>query len=320
MILPKVAENAVSFTGRDRVCMNSQMKADMMLLLVVMAWGFSFLMLDMSAEVLGAFTLNSWRFLIAFAVAAVVAAPRLRGISRITLKYSLLIGVIMVSLFTALTFGMQNTVLQNAGFLCGLTVLFTPILSSIAYRRLPDRKLGLVALMCVAGIALLTLTESFTINYENLPGDLLCSLCAFLYAIHLLVTEKAVKTEGVDAFQLGVLQLGVTGLCSLALALCLENVTAPPTPKIWGAVLFLAIVCTGMAFIIQTVAQKYTTASHVGVINCLETVFAGIVAYVFGGSEFTPKAIAGALLIVLAIFVMEIDFGRLFRKRETEAG
>lgn len=293
--------------------MTNQTKADMMLLLVVMAWGFSFLMLDISASALGAFTLNTWRFLIAFAVAVAVSGRRLRHVSRATAKYGVLIGLIMICMFTSLTFGMQNTVLQNTSFLCGLTVLFTPILSSIVYRTLPDKKLGLVAVMCIVGIALLTLTESFSIDYNNLPGDLLSIVCALLYAVHLLVTEKAVKTEGVDAYQLGVLQLGVTGAVSLVLALALEDMRLPPTPKIWGAVLFLAIVCTGMAFIVQTVAQKYTTASHVGVINCLETVFAGIVAYAFGSAELTLKSVVGGLLIVSAIFVMEIDFGRLFR-------
>lgn len=295
--------------------MSNQLKADLMLLLVVLAWGFSFLMLDMSAEVMGPFTLNSWRFLVAFAVAALVAGRRLRGVSRPTLKYSLILGGIMISLFTALTFGVRNTVLQNTGFLCGLTVLFTPILSALVYRKPPERKLWLVVVACMIGIALLTLTESFSINHENLLGDALCVLTAFLYAIHLLVTEKAVRTEGVNAFQLGVLQLGVTGACSLLLALSLEDIAAPPTPKIWAAVLFLAVACTAMAFIIQTVAQKYTTASHVGVICCLETVFAGIVAYVFGGSVFTPKEVAGAALIVVAVFVMEVDVGAIFRKK-----
>jgi drug/metabolite transporter (DMT)-like permease len=33
-----------------------------------------------------------------------------------------------------------------------------------------------------------------------------------------------------------------------------------------GSVLFLSIFCTGLAFIIQAVAQQYTSANHVGVI------------------------------------------------------
>ena len=45
--------------------------------------------------------------------------------------------------------------------------------------------------------------------------------------------------------------------------------------------IFLSVFCTGVAFIIQAVAQQYTTAAHVGIIFTLEPVFSGIVAFIF---------------------------------------
>ena len=294
---------------------SNQLKADLMLLVVVLAWGFSFLMIDVAVEVLGPFRLNAYRFLVAFLVAGAVSFRRLRSVSRATARYSLLLGGILAVMFTSVTYGVKYTTLANSGFLAGLTVLFVPVLSSLVYRRLPERKMAFVALLCVVGIALLTLTDDFAINRENLLGDVLCTLCGFLYAVHLLVTERAVAAKNVDAYQLGVLQLGVCGAVCMLVALSVDTMALPPTPKIWGAVLFLAVVCTGLAFIVQTVAQKYTSASHVGVINSLETVFAGIVAYAIGGDVLTVKSGVGALTIVAALFIMEIDFGKLFPGR-----
>lgn len=56
-----------------------------------------------------------------------------------------------------------------------------------------------------------------------------------------------------------------------------------------GTVLFLAIFCTGIAFIVQAVAQQYTSASHVGVIFSLEPVFAEIVVFFLAGEVLLPE-------------------------------
>lgn len=295
--------------------MSKQLKADLMLLLVTLCWGVSYYLVDVSLEDMGSFTLNANRFLIAFVVAALIAFPKLKNVSKKTLKYSVILGILLVFVYIGATFGIQYTTLSNTSFLCGLAVVFTPVLSSIIYKKVPDRKLIVVIMMSTAGIALLTLKDNFTINYDNLLGDFLSVMCAFVYAIDLLVTEKAVAHEDVDPFQLGVFQLGVTGVLNLVLALILEKPHFPTEPRIWGSVLFLAILCTGVAFIVQAIAQQYTNASHVCIIFSLETVFAGIVAYIFAQEVLTFKSYIGAALMITSIFIMEIDFKELMEKR-----
>nr|WP_315023356.1 DMT family transporter [uncultured Aminipila sp.] len=103
-------------------------------------------------------------------------------------------------------------------------------------------------------------------------------------------------------------------LLCLFFSLITENPHLPYTPKVWIAVLFLAIFCTGLAFLIQTLAQQYTSASHVGVIFSLEPVIAAFVAYFFAGDILTIRAYFGACLMALSIFIMEIDFSSLRRK------
>lgn len=294
--------------------MTKQLKADIMLLLVTLGWGVSYLLTDISLEDMGSFTLNANRFLIAFVVAAVLSYKKLKKISKETLKYSIIIGTILVFVYIGATFGIQYTTLSNTSFLCGLSVVFTPILSSVVYRKAPEKKLVLVIIMSVTGIALLTLKDNFSVNYDNLLGDLLSVMCAFMYAIDLLVTERAVQKEAVNPFQLGILQLGVTGILNLLLAFVFEKPHLPTIPKIWTSVLFLAIFCTGAAFIIQTIAQQHTTASHVGVIYSLEMVFAGIIAYVFAQDVLTFKSYIGALLMILSLFIMEVNFEGIFKR------
>jgi drug/metabolite transporter (DMT)-like permease len=287
--------------------MSKQVRADGILLFVTLCWGVSYYLMDISLGELDPFTLNTFRFLGAFAIAAIFSWKKIKNVNKTTLKYSLLVGIALVVVYIGATFGVKYTSLSNSGFLCALTVIFTPILNKIFFKKSTDKKSVVVIIMCFIGIALMTLKDDFSINMENLKGDLLCLMCAVAYAIDLILTEKAVSKENVDAYQLGVFQLGVTGLCNLILSFIFETPQFPETPKIWGSVLFLTIFCTGIAFILQPITQQYTTAAHVGVIFTLEPVFAAIVAFAFANEVLTAKAYLGAAIMIISILVMEVD-------------
>ena len=295
--------------------MTKQVRADGILTLVTLCWGVSYLLMDISLVELDPFTLNAFRFLGAFAIAALISFKKIKTVNKTTLKYSLLVGFALVFVYIGATFGVKYTSLSNSGFLCALTVIFTPILGWLFFRKSPGKKLTFVVILCFVGIALLTLGDDFSINMNHLKGDLLCLMCAVAYAVDLLLTEKAVSHEEVDAYNLGVFQLGVTGTLNLIMAFIVETPQLPETGQVWGAVIFLSVFCTGVAFVLQPVAQQYTTASHVGVIFTLEPVFAAIVAYFFAGEVLSAKAYIGAVLMLASILIMEIDFKSFGRKK-----
>lgn len=68
--------------------MKTSVKADMVLLLVTLFWGISYILIDYSMTELSPFNLNALRFLIAFLAAVIATFPKLRNVSRETLKYS----------------------------------------------------------------------------------------------------------------------------------------------------------------------------------------------------------------------------------------
>ena len=294
--------------------MNKQLRADMMLVLVTLCWGVSYYLMDVSLTDMGPFTLNAYRFLGAFVIGGLLSLRKLKGVNKQTLKYSLLIWEVLVFVYIGATFGVKYTTLSNSGFLCALTVIFVPIIEILVLRKKPQKKIIFAVTMSLIGIMMLTLKDDFSINMANLRGDLLCILGATAYAIDLILTEKAVSHEEVDAFQLGVFQLGVTGVYMLAMSFIFEQPHLPTTPMIWGSVIFLSIFCTGVAFIVQAIAQQYTTAAHVGIIFTLEPVFAAVVAYFFAGEVLTVKSYLGAVIMMAALFVTEIDFSG--KKRE----
>lgn len=70
--------------------------------------------------------------------------------------------------------------------------------------------------------------------------------------------------------------------------------------------LFLALFCTGFAFVVQTVQQQYTTASHVGLIFTLEPLFSAVVAYFLADEVLTARGYVGAALMMSSLVLMEL--------------
>ncbi len=96
--------------------MKTQLKADLMLVLVTLCWGVSYYLMDVALADLSPFTLNAYRFIGAFLVAGIFAYGKLKTVNRITLKYSLLIGGALVFVYMGATFGVKYTTLSNSGF------------------------------------------------------------------------------------------------------------------------------------------------------------------------------------------------------------
>ena len=291
--------------------MHQQRKADLLLVMVTAFWGASYFLTDLCLETLPPLSLNAFRFLVAFAVLGAVYFRKLRRISRKTLLYSLLIGCSLVMVYTCYVYGLMHTSISNAGFICALPVIFTPLLELVIYHKIPNRQFALALVLCTVGLGLMTLNDSF----RPALGDIICMGTAIFYAVDLLLTDKAVRDPEVDPLQLGVCQLGVVGIIMLILTLTLEQPKLPQSPAAWGAALFLAIFCTGIAFVIQAVQQQYTTASHVGLIFTLEPLFSAIVAYFFAHEVLGLRGYIGAALMMFSLILMEVDIGGILKKK-----
>ena len=301
--------------GRIDSTRNKQLQADMMLVILTFGWGVSYYMMDICLQEMDPLTLNAYRFLGAFIVAALLSFKKIINVNRQTLKYALLVSIALVGVYLGATYGVKYTTQSNAGFFCATSTIFTPVMAYFFKKVIPEKKLIVVIIMCTIGIGLMSLDAHMKIAI----GDLMCLGCGIMYAIDLLLTESAVAKEEVNAFQLGVFQLGFTGLWMLILAVIFETPVLPQSGGCWMSVIFLTIFCTGVAFIVQPIAQQHTTATHVGIIFSLEPVFAGIVAFAFAGERLLLRAYIGMALMLVSLLMMELDlkgFGR--RKNSCE--
>lgn len=275
-------------------------KAELLLLIVTMFWGSSYIFMKMGLGTLGEFNLIALRFGLAFILAAILFHKRLRSINLRTLRYGALLGFLLLGVFTCITFGLQTTTTSNAGFLVALTVIFVPLLDVLVFRKKVAAAQVFGAILAIAGIGLLTLNATLHIQ----PGDFLCILSALFYAVQILVTGKAVKS--CDSLNIGILQLGFVSGYAFVLSAIFETPRLPSTMPGWIAILALGILCSACGFILQPVAQKFTTPTRTGLIFSLEPVFAAFFGYWFAGEQLSMQGYAGAALVMLGIVASEL--------------
>ncbi|MDR7001171.1 DMT family transporter [Neobacillus niacini] len=290
--------------------MMTQSKANFMLLIVTIFWGSSYLFMKMGLTVIPEFTLIALRFGIAFILAGTLFFRRLLHAGFKTIQYAFYLGTILFFVFISITFGIKTTTASNAGFLVSLTVIFVPLLLALYLKRMPEKRILFGISFALIGIGFLTLHHQFIISF----GDFLCIIGALFYAIHIIVTGKL--TKDVDSISLGILQLGFAGAWGLLFSLIVEKPQLPSTLDSWVAVLGLGVFCSAFGFVVQTIAQKYTTPTHTGLLFSLEPVFAAFFAFAFAGEMLTAKGYLGASLVLIGVLTAEVDVKKFLLKKE----
>ena len=291
--------------------LSNQKKADIALILVTIFWGASYVLADYALTVLHPFKLSAIRFTIAFVISAIAFRKQMKNISKTTLLYAFVIGIFLAGVYAFTNFGMLHTSLTNVGFIVALPVVFTPLINYFFRKIVPSRKLIFVLVLATIGMALMTLDQKFVPAY----GDILCLIAAILYAADIVLTEIAVQKDDVDALQLGIFILGSVALIMNIVSLFFGESQKIATLEMWIVIFFLSIFSTAFAFIVQSVAQQYTTSTHVGLIFTLEPIFAAAAAYFVMGEILLPRAYMGAILMLFAVLWSEMDITKWLKKK-----
>ncbi|MDD1723683.1 MAG: DMT family transporter [Methanospirillum sp.] len=275
----------------------NQRSADCILVLIVLIWGSSYLAMKWGMESFGIFTLIGLRFCIAFGIGLLLLWRRLSTIYLHTLVSSAILGLCFFCGFTFLLTGMKTTTTTSAGFLMTTTVLFVPLLQVLLFRRIPNLILILAILLSISGVGLMTLQDGLAID----PGALLCLAGSLCYAVQIVTTKWVLRVE--NAITIGLLQLGFTGLFALGAVFLFEMPFPAATPASGVIIIYLAIFCTLIGFVLQTVAQEYTSPEHTGLIYTLESVFAALFGYLFLREVLPLQGYIGMILVFAGVII-----------------
>ncbi|MGV8980985.1 DMT family transporter [Clostridium sp.] len=283
--------------------------ADMSLLLVAIVWGGGFIAVKGALDSITPFYIMAMRFGISVIIMLLFFRKKIRHITKNQLAVGTLVGFLLFLGFTAQTIGMKYTTAGKNAFLTGTNVVIVPFLYWAISKRKPDNYSLVSAFLCFIGIGMLTLDGGIHIGL----GDGLTLLCAVFFAAH--IVSVGFFTQKVGAITLVIIQLGSAAIFSLIAALIFEPVPTQMNSDTIFAIGYLAIFSTMIAFIIQNVAQKYTTPTHAAIILCLESVFGVILSVLVLNEIFSIKMVLGCLTIFLAIITTETKWDFLKKKK-----
>lgn len=306
-----------------------QLSADFALLLVTLIWGATFVMVKNAVSAFPVFSFMAIRFMLAAAALLPLTIWRRRQLAaadpagpfagrrllssgrvrRIVLP-SLLIGGALFAGYGFQTAGLTLTTPAKAGFITGLSVVIVPLAAALFLRQAPGRNAWVGVILATAGLGLISLTAELRIA----TGDLLVLGCAFSFAAHILLTGHFAPRHDPLTLTLG--QIVTVAILSIASALLFDAPTAGLPAlidrldgRILGAAAFTGLLATAAAFGIQTIAQRFTTATHTALIFAAEPVFAGLFSFLLIGEVLGPRQVLGCGLILGGMMIAEVRYG-----------
>jgi len=269
---------------------------------VTAVWGYGFLAVKDAIASMPIMDFLAWRFLVASVVMIALRPTCLRNVTRLELMRGLGLGTILGLAYIAQTYGLRYTSVANSGFITGMFVVLTPVMSWILLRRKTNRTTWMVVALATGGLALLSL-NGWSIGI----GELLTLVCALFFAIHIVGLGEWSSQYKPYTFTL--LQIGTVAVISL-IAATREGITVPSDPGVWEAVVITGVLATALAFFIQTWAQSLVSATRAAVVMTMEPVFAGLFAVIIGGEQLTGRTLGGAACILAAMFIINLRTGR----------
>ena len=285
-------------------------RADLVLLCVTVVWGTTFAIVHDTTKGLPPLALVALRFSIA-ALALLPTLLRRNVLRRDLLSRGLGLGVLLFPGFALQTLGLARTTPARAGFITGLYVVIVPILMRMLGDRVSRRTVGAV-IVSVSGLAVLSWGPSLTSLEKSafergLPhletGDRLVFLCAIVYAVHLIAVSRWAKD--LPSMPLSAIQLGVVGVLSWICAALFEGGVPVPSSRDWWPLLYLALLCTVVAFTLMMKAQPHTTPTRASLIYSLEAVFAAIFSWIWLGEVPSASVWIGGGLMLAAVLMVE---------------
>ena len=283
------------------------MTALLALIAVTAVWGFTFVQVKDAVELYPLFAFLAVRFLIASAVLAVPAKSRMGALGRPGWVAGASLGLLLALGYALQTAGLERTTVSSAGFITGLYVVFTPLLGLLLFRTRVGRAVWLGVVLSVAGLALLS-----GVGAGDSAGDLLVLAGSAAYSLQIVLMERYAPRYDPVAFTQAEMLAAFAGFAVVTVAL--GQVELPRGWTVWSALIVTGVFASALAFLVQTWAQRRTSATKTALAFAMEPVFAGIFGFWLAGDRLGALGWAGCALIMSGILVAEPEAGRTLRR------
>lgn len=293
--------------------------ASLLLTLAAFIWGTAFVAQSKGLEQIGNFTFQAYRSYLAVIVLLPVSVYMYKKDNKnITAEQSqngtffskrLVLGGVLCGVAVCLAsivqqYGIMLSGVGKSGFLTTLYILIVPLLG-LFFKQKIKPVLWVCIAIALCGMYFLCVGDVGGISV----GDLLLILCAFLFAVQIIIIDRFVVE--VDPVRLSLVQFAVSAVISTVLMFVFEQPSAAALKNAWFSVFYAGVLSSGVAFTLQIVAQKDLNPTVASLIMSLESVFAAIAGAVFG-ERMSVGEVFGCALVFISIILAQLPIDNLF--------
>lgn len=297
--------------------MNKKLKQTLLPLIAAMIWGTAFVAQDVCSDRIPSMAFNALRFFIAvvFLLAMrfiIRAVRRKRGVLPVlsadekkSYRKRLAVAALATGTAVAAASVLQQAGLQygtdsgKAGFITALYVVLVPIVGLFLKKRVRPIFWLAVALATV-GLYLLCMNGSFALAL----GDLLTLLCAVAFTGQILLVDRF--SPGLDSVDLVCAQFTVAGIWSLIGMLIFEKPDMAGISACMLPLLYVAVFSSGVAYLLQAVAQRDGDPSVVSLLFSMEAVFCAVASAIILHQRMTVREYVGCALMFAAVVLSQL--------------
>jgi drug/metabolite transporter (DMT)-like permease len=265
------------------------------LIAVTAVWGITFVQVKDAVAIYPILPFLAVRFGIASLVLG-PAAPRIRSLGRGGLAAAALAGALLGAGYVLQTLGLERTSVSSAGFVTGMYVVLTPLLALALYRLRVGAAAWVGVGLATAGLAMLA-----GVHGGSAVGDLLVLGSAAVYSLQIVLMERYAPRYDPFAFTLVEMLVAFAGLGLAAI----PTASVPHGWTVWGALVVTGVFASAIGFLVQTWAQRETSATRTALVFTLEPVWAALFGYTIAGDRLGTVGGAGCAVIMAGIVLAE---------------
>jgi drug/metabolite transporter (DMT)-like permease len=275
--------------------------------MIAFIWGSTFVLVKAALNDASPLVLNSARMVVAAVLLAVFYRKKIAVLTKPALAAGVVVGIFLYLGYAFQTSGLKLTTPSKSAFLTGTSSVLVPLALVAIWRvRIHLWRVAGI-LLALIGLFLMTVPGGAAglADFANVNlGDLLTVGCAICFTFHVIFVGRASQRFPFE--QVAFLQVGTAAILMTLSTPFVEHPHFRATPTVIAAILITGILCTAVAFTVQSWAQQFTPATHTALIFTTEPVFAWLTSFLYLHERLGLRAGAGALLILGGVLVSEL--------------
>lgn len=270
-----------------------------LIVLQSVVYGFGDPISKIAFEVTPVYTMMSVRYSIAFIVCFVMFRKRIvETVRTVPLRAWLIPGLCIGLYYVLNNVALALTDATSVAFLRSLSVVFTPVFAFLIYRTHYRWQHIALQILVLPGLYLLCVRgglSGFGI------GEVVTLAAAAFAAGTLVFTKSYIGT--VDPVSLTALQAGCSAALAIGGSLIFEGGIhlETTTPTAWLIILYLAIACTFLGYLMQNLALTRISDRSVALLQTLCPVMTACFSFFLLGEKLSAAGMIGALIIIVCV-------------------